>query len=636
MFPITHAIPLHRPICLLSLLWVLGDTVPLAHAQEWRSYGGDKGGMKYSSLSQIHKKNVEQLEVAWTHDTGDFSDRTIHPARSAFECTPLVVDGVMYVTTPFDRLLALDPDTGSKLWEFDPKFDFTHRIYMYRNRGVAYWSDNRHRRIFLGDQKGRLFAIDAHTGQLEQEFGQQGMIDLAKGILDEFPNSLYGLTSPVAVCGNVLVVGGFVSDLDPQGPSGDIRAFDARTGEQLWRFRTVPRPGEFGSETWHGDSWKNRSGVNAWSIISVDEQNHLVFVPLTSPGYDFFGGDRKGANLFSDSVVALDCQTGKRRWHFQTIHHDLWDWDLPAQPNLVVVMRDNSRIPAVAQVTKTGFVFLLDRLTGKPLFEVQERPVPRSKVPGEWSAPTQPIPVRPPPFARQSMTADEITNVTPESRQECMEIIKDVVVDGPMYRPIGLDPTVIFPGSNGGANWGGSSFDPQHQVLYVNSMDSGSLFRMVERPADASVPFRVRGTKTRGFKDSNGYPCQKPPWGTLTAIDLNTGQFRWQVTLGEREELTKRGVPKTGTQNIGGSIVTAGGVVFIGATNDRRFRAFDKDSGRELWSTLLPASGFATPMTYRSKKTNKQYVVIAAGGGNVYDKAYSGKLLAFALPSDER
>jgi quinoprotein glucose dehydrogenase len=588
--------------------------------------------MKYSELAQINKSNVTKLQVAWSFDTGEQSDGSVYPSRSAFECTPLVVDGIMYITTSFNRLIALAAETGSELWSFDPQFDRKQRVNLFISRGAAYWTDGQKKRIFLGTLDGFLHAIDATTGQPDPGFGNGGKLDLKVGVTEGFEDKRYGLTSPAAICKDVVITGSWVSDGDPTGPSGDIRGFDVHSGSQLWRFHTVPRPGEFGHDTWAGDSWKNRGGVNCWSIMSVDEEMGLVFVPLTSPSYDYYGGDRKGSNLFGNCLVALDYKTGKRRWHFQTIHHDLWDWDLPAQPNLVTVKRGGKKVKAVAQITKTGFVFLFDRLTGEPLFEITEKPVPPSKIPGEQTWPTQPFPVKPPPFTRQSMTHDEITNVTPESRNECLEMIKDAYIDGPMYRPIGTEFTAMFPGTNGGANWGGASYDPTTFLLFVNSMDVGHLARMVPRPEGAKVPYRSRRTKYGRFWDSNQYPCQEPPWGSLTAIDLNSGEFRWRVRLGEFDELTALGIPKTGTPNLGGSIVTAGGLVFIAATNDSRFRAFDKDSGAELWVTRLPASGHATPMTFRGQTSGKQFVVIAAGGGNKYNKTYSGELLAFSLP----
>ena len=616
---------------LFPLLLFLALSIP-APAQDWPSYGNDPGGMRYSPLEQINKENVGALEVAWVHDTGDMSDGTSLPTRSAFETTPLLVDGVLYVVTVFHRLVALDPVTGKQLWEFDPRFDRNQRVNQYHSRGVAYWSDETRKRIFLADQLGRLFSIDTETHESDPGFGDGGMVDLKTGMLvDRYPHLRYGVTSPVAPCGDKVVVGGWVSDGEPQGPSGDVRAFDARTGALAWRFHVVPRPGEYGHGTWRDGSWKDRGGTNAWSTMSVDPDLEWVFVPLTSPSTDYFGGDRKGMNLFGNAVVAIDCNTGKRQWHFQTIHHDLWDWDLPVYPNLVDVVRDGKKIPAVAQITKTGFIFVLDRITGQPLFPVEERPVESSNVPGEESWPTQPFPVKPPPFARQSMTREEITDVTPESRAECMEMIDNAYFDGPMFRAIREQLTIQFPGTNGGANWGGGSFDPTEGVLFVNSMDVGAPKRMVKRPEGSKVPYRSRGTRFGRFWDSNMYPCQKPPWGHLTAVDLNTGEFRWRVVLGEIDDLTKRGIPKTGTSNLGGPIVTKGGLVFIAATNDSRFRSFDKDTGEQLWETRLPASGHATPMTYQGRD-GKQYVVIAAGGGNKYNSDFSGKVVAFALP----
>lgn len=600
-------------------------------AAEWPYYGGDTGGTKYSALKQINKGNVRELRPAWILDTGDSSDGKQLPGRSAFEATPLVVEGVMYVPTPLHRLIAVDPETGKRLWIFDPKFDPATRVTLYTNRGVAFWRSGERKRIFLGDQMGRLFSVDATTGKADPGFGNEGFVDLKKGVVEKFPQGSYGLTSPVTVCKDVVVAGAWVSDGEAQGPSGDIRGFDAASGKQLWRFHTVPHSGEFGADTWQPDSWKDRGGANSWSMSSVDETRGLVFIPLTSPSTDFYGGDRKGANLFGDSVLALDCRTGQRRWHFQTVHHNLWDYDLPSQPVLVTVRHSGKAVQAVAQATKTGFVFLLDRDTGKPLFPVEERPVPRSPIPGEESWPTQPVPSKPPPFARQSMTLNDLTDVTPESRAECTEMIKDAVIETKLFDPITEKFTAMFPGTNGGSNWGGGSFDPATGILYVNSMDVGGFLRMVKRPPGSAIPYRNQGFSR--FWDKNGYPCQKPPWGELLAIDLNAGTIRWRSRLGEFPELTKRGVPKTGTPNLGGSLVTAGGLVFIAATNDSRFRAFDKDTGQEVWSTEIPGSGHATPMTFLGRRSGKQFVAIAAGGGNKYNKNFTAQLVVFALPS---
>lgn len=604
--------------------------VPAA-AQEWRHWGGDASGQKYSLLKQIHRGNVQRLKAAWTFQTGEISDGSELASKSAFETTPLYVNGTLYLTTPFNRLVALDPETGKQRWAFDPKIDRTRALNLFISRGASYWADGAAQRILYGTQGGRLYSIDAVTGQPDRAFGENGSIDLRAGVADRYPDKGYGMTSPPAIFGNIVICGAWTADGEPQGPAGDIRGFDVRSGKLLWTFHTVPRKGEPGYETWAEGATTDRGGVNAWSIMSVDTERGLVFVPLTSPAYDMYGGDRPGHGLYGDSVVALNARTGQRVWHFQTIHHNIWDYDLPAQPNLVTVRHQGKLVPAVAQITKTGFVFLLDRLTGKPLFPVEERPVPPSQVPGEKAAATQPIPTKPPPFARQSMRREELTTVTPESRKFCEEVIAGATF-GSLYTPIGLERTILFPGTNGGTNWGGASFDPETRTLYVNSMDVGMTFQMEKRPEGSTVPYRAKGARTPNgrFWDPNLYSCQQPPWGHLTAINLDDGTFRWRTVLGEFDELTKRGIPKTGAPNLGGSLVTAGGLLFIGATNDSRFRVFDKDNGKQLWETRLPASAHANPMTFVTP-SGRQLVVVAAGGGNKYNSSFSDSLLAFTV-----
>ncbi|HUQ90456.1 MAG TPA: pyrroloquinoline quinone-dependent dehydrogenase [Bryobacteraceae bacterium] len=614
----------------LAIRFLLCLAPALMLCQDWRYYSGNAGGHKHSGMKQIHRGNVGSLKVAWTFHTGDVSDGKEFPVRSAFEATPLMVDNVLYLVTPFARLIALDAESGRQMWAFDPKIDRARSANLFINRGAAFWTDGKQKRIFYGTLEGELFSIDAVSGEPVSGFGQKGKINLKEGMMIAGGRQNYGMTSPPAIYRNLVICGSIVPDGEPQGPSGDVRAFDALTGKLVWRFHTVPQPGEFGHDTWEGESWKNRGGANAWSIMSVDEQRGMVFLPLTSPASDMWGGDRKGANLFGDSVVALDASTGKRIWHFQTVHHNLWDYDLPAQPVLVDVKKDGKIVPAVAQVAKTGFTFLFERATGKPIFDIVEKPVPPSTMPGESAFPTQPFPSKPPPFARQSMKADELTTI-PESREFCAKLIEGASF-GDLYTPFGEKPMVLFPGTNGGTNWGGASYDPETRTLYVNSHDNGMILRYVKRPEGSLIPYRTQGPPYSRFWDKNRYPCQAPPWGHLTAIDLDKGEFRWRVTLGAFDELTAKGIPPTGTSTLGGSLVTAGGVLFIGSTNDSRFRAFDKESGKELWVTRLPASAHATPMTYLGKKTKKQFIVIAAGGGNKYNETFSDSLVAFSLP----
>jgi quinoprotein glucose dehydrogenase len=411
-----------------------------------------------------------------------------------------------------------------------------------------------------------------------------------------------------------------------------VRAYDARTGDLAWRFHTVPRPGEPGHETWAGEGWKDRSGANVWSVISVDAERGLVFLPIGSATYDFYGGDRRGDNLFANSVVALDAATGRRRWHFQTVHHDLWDFDLPAQPVLVTVRRDSRDRPAVAQVTKSGFVFVLDRVTGEPVFGVDERPVPQTRLPGEATSATQPVPRRPPPLVRQSITRADLSTVTPESHRQCASLF-DAARTGGLFTPPDAELTLTFPGTLGGATWSGAAFDPSTRRLYVNVNELGTVGRMDKLPAGAPIAYRRAspwGEYAR-FWDENRWPCQQPPWGTLNAIDLDTGTVAWTVPLGVVDVLVERGLPPTGAPSLGGAIATAGGLVFIAGTSDSRFRAFDARTGRELWVDRLEANGHATPMTYRGRG-GRQYVVVAAGGGGYFSPVTADVVAAYALP----
>ena len=624
-----------RP-ALIAVVSLLATTVPVPAQSmrnvDWPGVGNDPGCARYSSLDQINRENVARLKPAWTYHTGELEGRR----DKTIECTPIVVDGVMYLTTGYLRVVALDAATGKELWQFDPlkALKFPHEPMSGGvNRGCAYWSDGKPggaRRIIHGTSDGRLFSLNAKDGKLDPAFGEGGIRNLRKELDPKFAALGYGPTSAPALWNDTIVVGFACGEGPGVAAPGDIRAFDVRTGEEVWRFRTVPRPGEFGNDTWEGDSWKDRGGANAWGGLSVDAGRGLVFAGLGSAAFDFFGGDRRGDNLFANCTVALDARTGRRVWHYQTLRHDLWDHDLPVYPNLVTVTHGGKRVDAVAQVTKTGYVFLFDRETGKPLFDVKDQPAPASDVPGERAAKTQPIPVRPPPFAEQHLDESNVTDIGPANRASALARLREAR-GGRAFDPPSLKGTVVVPGYHGGANWSGASFDPTTGLLYVNSNNVPNLLTLVESRADDVPNFGPYGHA--GYVqlvDYEGYPAIRPPWGVLSAIDLNTGEFAWRVPLGEHPELTARGIPRTGTETFGGSIVTAGGVVFIAGTKDERIRAFDKRTGALLWEHPLPAGGYATPSTYRVK--GRQYVVIAAGGAGKLRTRAGDAFVAFSLP----
>jgi membrane-bound PQQ-dependent dehydrogenase (glucose/quinate/shikimate family) len=615
---------------------LLSLALAISAQTDWPAYGHDPGGMRYSPLRQITTKNVAQLTRAWTYHTGELpgSSGPRGQRQMAFETTPLMVNGVLYFSTPANRIIALMPESGRELWRFDPQAKHTGPIQYRAHRGVAYWPGDKTAapRILFGTLDGHLIALNAQTGVPVPGFGREGEVDLRAAVAGGFPDSAYAITSPPAICGDLVITGAEVPEGPGRGPWGDVRAWDVRSGKLVWTFHTIPRPGEPGHETWQADGWQHRTGANVWTLLTFDAERQMVFLAIGSPAYDFYGGDRKGADLYGDSLVALDVRTGKPVWHYQFVHHDIWDYDPPAPPALVTVHHNSREIPAVIQVTKMGLVFILDRRDGKPVFPVEERPVPLSDVPGEASWPTQPVPMQIPALSRSSMTAADLTEVTRESHRVCAEMFSKLENKG-RYTPYGLKPTVVFPGTLGGATWSGMSFDPTLGYMFVNTNEVGAIGQMVRQPEGSAEAYKRTsplGEYAR-FWDSNLWPCQKPPWGNLTAVNVNTGEIAWRVPLGITEALDAKGVHHTGALNIGGSIATSGGLVFIGATNDSRFRAFDSRTGRELWSTIIDGSGHATPMTYRGKD-GRQYVVIAAGGGGFFGSKPADSLIAFALP----
>ncbi len=632
-------------------------TVLLAQS-DWPEYGHDPGATRYSPLKQIDTKNVSQLKVAWTFDTQapipqaapaaapppdagghqqPATPRRPIPRRS--EATPLVINGVMYLSTAYNRVVALEPETGKKIWEYES----THAPAM---RGIAYWpgEGSLPPQIVFGTGDGWLISLNAKTGKPVPGFGNEGMVNLKPGVADKFPTRMYGMSSPPAIYKNVVITGSHVPESPSLGPSGDIRGWDMRTGKLLWTFHTIPRPGEPNHDVWSGDQWVDRSGVNCWGFITIDPALGTAFIPLGTPTTDFYGADRKGSNLYGSSLVALDAQTGKLKWFYQTTHHDNWDYDQEAPPTLIVVRHGGRKIPAVAVSTKQGLLFMFDRVTGKPIYEVDERPVTvDNPFPGGGDEPwpTQPVPVKPPALARNSFRPDEIATVTPEHEQFCKNLLAQEggAMGGGPFALYGPKLRVIFPSWIGGGNWGGVSFDPHLGYIFVNTQNVANINKLVKSddgkrflrvgPDDKSVTL---GEGSLFWDGEKNWPCQQPPWGLLTAVNANTGDIAWQTPLGSFDELDAKGVPKTGTPNMGGSVVTAGGVLFIAATVDSRIHAFDARTGKELWSAKMDEDAQANPITYMGKD-GKQYVAILANGSVHYIRAAApGKLYVFALP----
>ncbi len=699
----------------LWLAWFC-HAATVSQGQEWPVYGGNPAGTKYSPLTHIHRTNVHQLKPVWVYRCDDMRER---PATT-IECNPLAIDGTLYLTTPGLKLVALEAASGKERWRFDP---FQGAGGRGVNRGITYWQSGDDRRLFL-PAGSYVYAIEARSGKRIESFGTQGRIDLREGMDQDLFNLSVSTSSPGVVYQDLIIFGSSVGEGPAPAAPGHIRAYDVRTGKRRWIFHTIPHPGEPGYETWPPDAWKTLGGCNAWGGLTLDADRGIVFCGTGSASYDHFGGNRVGANLYANCVLALDAATGQRKWHFQTLHHDLWDYDLPCPPTLISTLHAGRQIDAVAQPTKTGFLFVLDRLSGQPLHPVVERRVARSEIPGEQSWPTQPIPSKPPPFAQQGFTESDITDLSPTATAAIRERLK-TIRPAPLYEPPGLQATVVLPQFNGGAEWGGAAFDPNTGLVILNAsneaewismvpskpkdtitlgelgsqlyrgicstchggagtavagipqspslvglkqrlkpedflmlldtgrgqMPSFSALSPVEKRALQSFLFEMSREQTvraseigslwadeipfvssghNELRDPEGFPANKRPWGTLTALDPGRGELVWQVPLGTYPTLEKRGLPPTGTFNIGGPIVTAGGLVFIGATMDERVRAFDSRTGKTLWEFQLDAGAYATPATF--EVGGRQYLVFAAGGGGKPETRPGNAYWCFALP----
>jgi quinoprotein glucose dehydrogenase len=675
---------------------------------DWPVSGGSASNIHYSKLSQITVKNVSKLQEVWRYDTKE--------KAGGLETTPLIIDGVLYGYTPTQKVFALDAATGVVKWTFDSQTEFgSERVASRAQRSMAFWRSGIEQRILAGVSR-YIYAIDPANGKIIRSFGDNGRIDLRENLGRDPKLQAVSITSPGVIYHDLIIVG----DAEPEtlpSPPGDIRAYDVRTGKMRWIFHTIPHPGEVGYETWPPNAWTYSGSANNWAGMALDEERGIVYVPTGSAATDKYGADRVGDNLFANSLVALNAETGERVWHFQGVHHDLWDWDFPAPPSLVTVTHNGRQVPAVVQTSKQGFLFVFDRITGKPLFPIEERKVPASTVPGEVTSPTQPFPTKPAPYSDQRLTEDMMTTLTPEAHKWAIEEFRGLHYDGLFTPKMVGTKSLEFPGNDGGGEWGGVTFDPQTHILYVNANNigiteslakhTGSRGRQVymsqcslchgadlvgkppevpslidigkrrdiaqiggviqtgkgrmppfpnldpvkdsysalisylidgepknvpDAAADKGARVQYDSTGDPKFLDPQGYPANAAPWGTLNAINLDTGEYIWKIPFGQYPELVAKGIPDTGSENYGGSVVTAGGVLFIGATvRDKKFRAFDKATGKLLWEHQLPFSANATPAVY--EVNGRQFVVIAAGGQrDPSTPGGGGVYMAFALP----
>ncbi len=702
-------------VCVYTLFLVRCSAPNQEHIG-WEVYSGDSKGTKYSALNQVNKENIKDLQLAWTYRTGDMRKTP----RTTIECNPIVVENKMFITSPGLKVIALNAATGAELWKFDPyKGESAHGV----NRGVTYWSDGNQERLFYV-AGSYLYCLNPKYGTLIESFADSGRVDLYAGLGRDVNFMWVTAATPGIIYKDLIIMGSTLGEGPGPAAPGHIRAYNVKTGTMEWIFHTIPYPGEYGYDTWPKDAWKQKGGANSWGGMTVDHERGIVFCGTGSPTYDHWGGDRKGQNLFGNCILALNAETGERIWHYQVVHHDLWDYDIACQPNLVTIYQDGKKIDAVAQPTKMGHLFVLDRETGKPIFPIKEKPVPQSDIPGEETWPTQPFPPKSLVYGKQSFTKDEVTDLNPEATRNILEQVDNMRL-GDIFIPPSMEGSITLPQFNGGTDWGGAAFDPETQNLIVNCSNEAEWISMIKsnprknitqyelgqrlyqticstchgygnpRNPDSpsldnlkkiiserdktdifqllnegkgqmpkfptlsedeknaviaflwdegkniridtekiklsfssQIPYVATGHKI--LKDPEGFPANKRPWATLTSLDLNQGKIKWQIPLGTYPELEARGLPPTGTFNMGGPIATKGGLIFIGATMDERFRAFDKETGDLLWEYQMDAGGYATPATY--EVDGKQFVIIAAGGGGKPGTRPGDAYYCFTLP----